>query len=378
MTLSKRAKWIVLLLGLGLLAVVFGLKLFFGYEMGVAMAHRPPYSVTVNAAPAGTARWRRRLHAVANIEAVQGVELSPQVSGWVTRIYFRSGRYVHAGQPLVQLDPSNEEAVLAHDRAAEVLDRLNFTRARKLYRIKATSLASLQAAQASYEAARAQVANDLATLAKLRVSAPFSGWTGVREVNLGQYLGPTSIITTLQSWNPLRVIFTLPQQDLPLLHPGETLTVRVNAFPHRSFLARLTALSSRVNPSTRNVTVDALLPNPGNLLRPGMFGTVRLPVGKPQTWTVVPTSAITYSTFGDYVYLIVTKTTPKGPLKIALAHPIVTGPTRGNRTAVRQGLKPGDMVVTAGQVKLHNGVPVTVVPPTSGRGTTPPLSSPPS
>lgn len=377
MTLRKRTKWIVLLLGLGLLAVVFGLKAFFGYEMARAMAHRPPYSVTVHAAPATTVQWRRRLHAVASIEAVQGVELSPQVSGWVTRIYFHSGHYVRSGQPLVQLDPSNEQAILAHDQAAEVLGRLNLARARKLYRIKATSLAGLQAARAAYDAARAQVANDRATLAKLRVSAPFAGWTGVREVNLGQYLGPTSTITTLQSWNPLRLLFTLPQQDLPLLHPGEPVSVRVNAFPHRTFLARIVALSSRVNPATRNVTIDAVLPNPANLLRPGMFATVRLAVGQTRSWTAVPTSAVTYSTFGDYVYLVVTKKTAAGLLRLAVAHPIVTGPTRDGLTGVRRGLKPGETVVTAGQVKLHSGIPVTLAS-TPPKGAAATVSVPPT
>ena len=370
----KRVKWIVLLLGLGILAVVFGLKMFMGYEFAQAMAHRPPYSVTVKAARVTTVRWRLRLHAVANIEAAQGVELSPQISGWVTRIYFHSGLYVRAGQPLVQLDPSNEEAILAHDRAAEILDRLDLARTHKLYRIKAVSLATLQSAQASYLAARAQVANDRATLAKLRVSAPFSGWTGVREVDLGQYLSPASIITTLQSWNPLRILFTLPQQDLPLVRAGAPVDVHVNAFPHRTFTARIVALSSRVNPNTRNITVDATFTNPQNLLRPGMFATVRLSVGQPRTWTAVPTSALTYSTFGDYVYLVVPHKTPLGLLHLAVAHPITTGPSRDGLTAVRRGLEPGETVVTAGQVKLHNGVPVTIVsslkhaPPPSPRG----------
>jgi membrane fusion protein (multidrug efflux system) len=374
MTLRKRAKWIVLLSGLGLLVLVFALKMFFGYEMAQALAHRPPYSVSVNAGRVLTVHWRRRFHAVANIEAIHGVELSPQVTGWVTRIYFHSGQHVHAGQPLVQLDPSNEEAILAHDRAAEVLDRLNLARARRLYRIKATSLANLQAAQASYEAARAQVANDRATLDKLRVSAPFSGWVGIREVNLGEYLGPSSTITTLQAWNPLRLIFTLPQQDFPLLHPGESVRVHVNAFPRRTFLGRIVALSSRINPTTRNITVDALLPNPAHVLRPGMFATVRMSVGQPRTWTAVPTSAVTYSTFGDYVYLIVAKKIPQGILHIAVAHPIVTGPSRNGLTAVRHGLEPGETIVTAGQIKLHSGVPVTVVPPDKSTGATKPAS----
>lgn len=362
MTLSKRTKWIVLLVGLGLLLIVYAIKMFFGYEMAQALAHRPAFSVTVRATPATTVLWRSHLHAVANIEAEQGVELTPQVSGWVTRVYFRSGRYVRAGQPLVQLDPSNEEAVLAHDRAIETVDHLTLVRTRKLYRIKATSLASLQSATANYRAARAQVANDLATLAKLRVSAPFSGWLGIREVSQGQYLGPATVITTLQSWNPLRVIFTFPQQDLPYLKTGEPVFVKVNAFPKEVFEGRVTALSSRVDPATRNITVEAVLPNPRDALRPGMYANVSLPVGRPRRWVVVPTSAITYSTFGDYVYLVIRKKIGDKVLRLAVAHPVRTGPTRDGLTAVRSGLKPGQLVVTEGQVKLHSGLPVTVLP----------------
>lgn len=360
---SRRGlKWIVLIAGLGVLVIIFGIKMFMGYEEAQALAHRAAFSVTVHAAPVTIVHWRRHLHAIANLEANQGVELTPQVSGWVTRIYFHSGDHVRTGQPIVQLDPSNEEAVLAHDRAIEVVDHLDLVRARKLYRIRATSLASLQAAQSAYEAARAQVADDLATLDKLRVSAPFTGWLGVRQVSLGQYLGPTTVIATLQSWNPLRVIFTLPQQDLPYLKTGETVDVRVNAYPQRIFSGRIVALSSRVDPSTRNITVEGSLNNSEHILRPGMYATIVLPVGKSQRWLAVPTSAITYSTFGDYVYLVIKKQVGKTTLQLAIAHPVIVGPQRNGLTAIRQGLQPGELVVTAGQVKLHSGFPVTIVP----------------
>jgi len=342
-----------------LLACLFGVKAWLGHRTHAASAHHGAPSVSVSTSPVTAATWQEEIHAVANLVAVDGVELTPQLSGQVTGIYFQSGEYVRKGQRLIQIDDSNQRAQLESDEAAARLAQINYRRAEGLLKANATSQGTLDSAQSAYASANAAVANDKATLAKLALSAPFSGWIGVREVSLGQYLTPGTPIATLNVWDPLRAEFTVPQDEFALVHKGQEVQFTVNAYPGKQFLARVAALSSRVDPGTRNVTVEAIIPNPGNLLRPGMFGEALLLAGKPRSVLVVPSVALTYNTFGDYVY-VVQSSAGKSEAPIAVATPVRAGATRGGVTEIISGLKAGETVVTAGQVKLHSGMPVTI------------------
>ena len=343
------------------LGCLFGAKAWLGHRASAALAHRGAFSVSVSAARVTSATWQQQIHAVASLVAVAGIELTPQLSGQVTGIYFHSGEHVRKGQRLIQLDDSNQRAELRSDEASARLAKINFQRAQGLLKANATSQGSLDSAVAAYASAKAAVANDRATLAKLALSAPFSGWMGVREVSLGQYLTPGAAVAALNVWDPLRAEFSVPQSEFALLHEGEEVRITVDAYPRRQFPARVAALSSQVDPSTRNITVDADVPNPGNLLRPGMFGEALLLAGKPRRVLVVPSVAIAYNTFGDYVYVIERKAGKGGArTAIAVATPVRAGATRGGLTEILSGLKTGEEVVTAGQVKLHNGMPVTV------------------
>jgi membrane fusion protein (multidrug efflux system) len=279
----------------------------------------------------------------------------------VTGIYFHSGEYVHQGQRLIQIDNSNQLAQLKSDQASAELARINYQRTEGLFKLNATSQASLDSARAAYASAKAAVASDQATLAKLALSAPFSGWIGVRQVSLGQYLTPGTPVAELNAWDPLRAEFTVPQDQIALLHTGQQVLISVNSYPNQQFPARVVALGSQVNPSTRNLDVDATVPNPRHLLRPGMFGEALLLAGKPRSVLVVPAVAITYSTFGEYVYKIEHKSENSGKqLQIAVATTVRTGETRDGMTEIMSGLQKGDTVVTAGQVKLRSGMPVEI------------------
>ncbi|MGH8295044.1 MAG: efflux RND transporter periplasmic adaptor subunit [Steroidobacteraceae bacterium] len=344
-----------------LLACLFGAKAWLGHRASAAMARHGAPSVSVSTARVTTATWQQQIHAVANLVAEAGVELTPQLSGEVTGLYFQSGEYVHKGQRLIQIDDSTQLAELKGDEASAKLAQINYRRAEGLLKANATSQGSLDSAKAAYASATAAVAKDGATLAKLSLSAPFSGWLGVREVSLGQYLTPGTPVAALNVWDPLRAEFTVPQDEFALLRKGQEVRITVDAYPGKTFPARVIALGSQVDPSTRNVTVEATVPNPGNLLRPGMFGETLLLAGTPHSVLVVPSVAITYNTFGDYVY-VVDRRAGKGaaPRAIAVATPVRAGATRGSVTEILLGLKAGEMVVSAGQVKLRSGTPVTV------------------
>ncbi|MHB8428856.1 MAG: efflux RND transporter periplasmic adaptor subunit [Acidiferrobacterales bacterium] len=342
------------------LGVIFGLKFWKAHRASVAMAHRGPFVVSVSATPAVKMPWQPRIDAVASLIAVEGVHLTAQLPGQVTGIYFRSGQPVRKGQRLIQIDDSNQRAQLASDRATETLDRLNFQRSSSLFRLRATSRVSLDTARAAYEMARAAVANDLATLAKLSVSAPFSGRIGIRQVSVGQYMVPGTEIAALNTWNPLRAEFTVPQSQIDLVHPGDQVSVTINEFPGRHFTGRLSAMDSEVDSSTRNVTVEATIPNPQSVLRPGMFGEARVMVGAAKPVVAVPTVAISYSSFGDFVYVVQTRKSGGHTMRVAISTPVHPGDTRGGMTQILSGLQPGQLVVTAGQMKLRSGVPVAV------------------
>lgn len=343
------------------LLVLFGVKAWLDYRAHTAHTHGGGFSVSVETAQAVTVNWQQQIHAVANLVAVRGVELTPQLAGQVTGIYFHSGEYVRKGQRLIQIDNSNQLAKLKSDQASAELSSINYKRTEGLFKLNAASQASLDSARAAFASAKAAVAGDQATLAKLALSAPFSGWMGVRQVSLGQYLTPGTPVAELNAWDPLRAEFTVPQDQIALMHPGQKLQISVNSYPDQQFPARVVALGSQVDPSTRNLDVDATVPNPHHLLRPGMFGEALLLVGKPRSVLVVPSVSITYNTFGEYVYRVEHKPGKNGKqLLIAIATTVRTGETRNGMTEIISGLHAGDTVVTAGQVKLRSGMPVDI------------------
>lgn len=346
----------------GAIAVALGLGALFGYKgmqdrrAHAAQTHGGGFAVSVSAAPVRGVPWQREIHAVASLVALQGVHLTTQLPGQVTAIYFHSGQHVRRGERLVQLDDSNQLAQLASDRAAVELAKADYERAQRLFGTHAASEAQVQTARATHERAKAAVAGDRATLAKLAVSAPFTGWIGVREVSLGEYLSPGTGIAALNVWDPLRVQFTVPQSQIALLQVGQEVHVAVDAYPGQDFVAHVTALGSEVDPASRNITVEAGLPNPKRLLRPGMFAQARLLVGAPHEALAVPAEAISYNTYGDFVYRVETR---KGE-QVAVATTVRTGESRGGLTEILAGLEAGEEVVTAGQLKLHDGAPVRV------------------
>ena len=349
---------------LSTVAVVLGLGALFGYKglqerrAHAAQSHHGAVAVSVSAGPVRSVAWQRRISAVASLVALQGVHLTPQLPGQVTALYFHSGQYVKKGDRLLQLDDTNQLAQLASDQAAVELAQAKYARAQRLFRIHAASEADVQTAHANVQTATAAVAGDRATLAKLAVRAPFAGWLGVREISLGQYLAIGTGIVTLTVWDPVRVQFTVPQSEIGLIETGQTVRLTVDAFPGESFEAKVTALGSEVDASSRNVTVEAVLPNPQHKLRPGMFAQAQILVGAPQQVLAIPTEAVTYNTYGDFVYRIETR----DGRQVALATPVRTGESRDALTQVRSGLKAGEQVVTAGQLKLHDGAPVKIEP----------------
>ncbi|MBU2808189.1 efflux RND transporter periplasmic adaptor subunit [Acidithiobacillus ferrooxidans F221] len=361
----KKAFVIVILVLLILFGGIFGFKLYGNYMMHQALAHMPVPVVSVSASKVVEREWHPEVTAVGSFAAIQGVEVTPQLGGAITGIYFHSGEYVKAGTPLIQIDNSNQLAQLASDEAQRRLAQINLRRTQTLIATKAASQSQLDSAVASYQSAVAAVRNDHATLAKLAIRAPFSGYLGVRQVDLGQYIIPGTAMVDLQSWDPLFVNFTVPQSDFARIHVGTPVQVEVDSYPGQTFSGKITAMGAAINTATRQIDVQATVPNPKTILRPGMFGNVTVIEKRLEKVLTVPASAITYNTFGDFVYVVEKKTIHGKESQIALQRIVKTGIQRGSEVQILSGLRAGELVVTGGQIKLHEGSPVEI--PASGK-----------
>ena len=219
-------------------------------------------------------------------------------------------------------------------------------------------------ADSNLKQAESNVANTEADIAKKAIRAPFAGHAGIRNVNLGQYLAVGTVLVTLQALDHMYASFNLPEQALPSLARGQKVEVTVDAYPNNKFEGELNAIDSKVDPTSHTVRVQGLIANPQHFLRAGMFANVTVSAGKPTALVTVPKSAVTYSLYGDSLFIVA----PDKTKKDAKGNPVLTvnevfvklGGERGTRVAVLEGVKAGDMVVTSGMQKLHSGTEVQI------------------
>jgi membrane fusion protein (multidrug efflux system) len=224
------------------------------------------------------------------------------------------------------------------------------------------SQANLDTDEANLKNANAQVAQQQAILDKKTLRAPFAGHLGIRAVDIGQYLSAGTAIVTLQALDPIYMDFFVPQQSIAQVRLGQTVAVKVDAYKDQTFPGEVSAINSKVDPSSRNVQVRATLKNADHRLLPGMYATVEINTGAPQNYITLPQTVITYNPYGDTVYIVDSKGADANgkPQLIARQSFVTVGPTRGDQVAVLKGVSEGDMIVTAGQIKLHNGSTVLI------------------
>lgn len=326
----------------------------------LASLSAPPQ--TVSTTVAGYQEWQPRFEAVGNVEAMSGAEMAPEVPGIVDSITFRSGDEVAAGTVLVQLRSDDDQAKLQSLQANSALAKANYDRDVALVRTQATSQANLDAQSANLKSYDAQVVEQQAILDKKTIRAPFAGRLGIRQVDLGDYLNAGTVIVTLQALDPIYVDFMLPQQAIAQLKVGQSVTVTVDTYPGMTFPGEILALDARIDTNNRNIKVRATLKNPDRLLLPGMYATVEITVGSKQRLITLPQTAITYSPSGDTVYIVDDQAkNAQGQAETVVRQTFVkTGLTRGDQVAILSGVAEGQVVVTAGQIKLRNGSPIVV------------------
>lgn len=343
---------IILILTALLFGGLFGWKF---HQIGLAMSQNqlpPPPVVAVTEVQA--VEWRPVLTAVGSLTAVAGIDVSSELAGKVKTLHFDSGQFVTLGQPLLDLDTSTDEAELKRLHAEQLLAEVRFGRSEQLIVKHYVSQSEYDLHRAELFQAKADVEAKRTLIAKKRVSAPFTGRLGIRKVNVGQYLAAGAPIVTLQKLDPIYVDFTLPEGKLRELTLGQTLALTVQAYPGRAFAGKISALSPGVDAGTRALNIRATLANTKEELRPGMFADVTIQSDTERRVLTLPDTAISYNPYGDSVFAV---EQDKDGAKVVLKQ-IVTGESRAGRVEIAQGLKAGDKVVSAGQIKLRNGMPV--------------------
>lgn len=307
----------------------------------------------VRAGEAVTDTVVEEIRATGEIEAIQSIELQPEVSGRLVRILAREGTEVRRGTPLFKVDDAELQAEVDRLEAERDLAEQALARTRELIERNASSAADLEEAEATARSTRAQLDLQRTRLERTVVRAPFAGIVGERLVSLGDYVTPATILTTLQTVDPQRASFKVPERYSQELAEGQTVSFSVAAISDREFTGTVDFVDPRVQLPGRTITVKAVVDNPDRLLRPGMFVEARLATHVRPNAVVVPEEAILPLGGTNYVWTITPESTAKR-VEVEL------GVRRPGYVEVRSGLSAGDRVVTGGHALLYPDAPVTV------------------
>lgn len=359
-------------------AIVVGLVLggisYFNFILkpqmiGEFMRKMVPPPATITTEPAKSEDWVDRLHSIGTLIAIQGIDVAPEVGGIVSNYYFDSGQDVQKGAKLIQLNTSVEEADLMSNKAQLAEANAEYARQSTLVKKGSVSQSVLDQTVAKRDSAAAAVQRVEAIIAQKNIAAPFAGRLGLRRMEKGQYVSPGQSLVWLQALDPIWIDFPMPEGELGKFKVGSPIELSVDAYPGVTFKGEIEALDARVNQESRTLMVRGRLPNADHRLLPGMFANASVLEGEPKALVTVPRTALTYSLYGDSVWVV--KEAPPKPAETGAAAAaerslvverrfVRVGPVQGDRVAIVEGVKQGEEVVTSGQLKLHPDSPVKV------------------
>ncbi len=345
---------VILILGL-LFAGMFAIKSCQSRQMAAMNAMTPP-PTTVAVATATETEWQPFLEATGTLVATQGVFVSAEVAGKVREIHVESGEPVEANALLLQLDDSIEQAEVQGLIAEAGLGKLEFERAAQLLNNKLGSQADYDRTRANLQKTQADLAAKRALLEKKAIRAPFPGILGIRQVDVGAYLEPGDQIVSLQQLDPIYADFSLPERYQSSITPGQQVSIQAKAWPGELFEGVISAIDPRIDSNTRSVRIRATLANRKLLLRPGMFAEVHLLLPVRSNVVTVPQTAIMYNPYGNAVYVV----QPGDAGLVVDYRQVQTGTVRDGQIEISSGLQAGERVVSAGQLKLRNGMAISI------------------
>jgi membrane fusion protein, multidrug efflux system len=343
-----------------LFALIFAFKVI-TIMMAISSMQAHPNITTISTMEAKYQPWQPKLKATASLIAVKGVDVTSEIAGIVNIIHTKPGADVKQDDLIVELRADSEIAQLHSLQALAELSKTNYGRNKAQFTIRAISKATLDASAADLKSKDAQVVEQAAIVNKKFIRAPFSGRLGVIPINPGQYLKPGDNIVTLQALDPIYVDFFVPQQNMVQLHVGQPVKLSTDTYPKKIFTGNITTINPKVDPNTRNIQIEATITNPNLQLLPGMFGSVEVDTGAPEYYLTLPQTAISYNSYGDIAFIVKSSTNKKGKTIFTVKQTFITvGPTRGDQVAILSGIKAGDLIVVAGQLKLKNNDEVVI------------------
>jgi membrane fusion protein (multidrug efflux system) len=357
--MKKRILFVVV----ALVVIIASLGFFKYHQIQAAMKgggwSPPPEAVTT--VVAAETQWEGTMHAIGSAQAVNGVVVSADLPGVVSSIEFESGHAVKKGAVLVRLDTSTERAQLASAVARRDLAKLDFERVQHLREQNANSQADLDRAGAEAKQAEAAVVELQAVINRKTIRAPFAGVTGIRQVNLGQYLAGGDPVVPVQAASPIYVNFSVPQQNASGLSAGDEVRVVKEGTSDAIETGKINAVSSLIDTDTRNIEAQAVFANKTGQLRPGMFCEVAIMMGESAKVVALPVSAVAYAPYGNSVFIVEDIEGPdKKKYKGVRQQFVKLGDARGDQVAVLSGVTAGQEVVTSGVFKLRSGAAVQV------------------
>ena len=319
----------------------------------------PPEAVTTTKVT--KADWRESFDTVGSFVSMQGSTLSAKESGNVVAVHFESGAKVKAGDVLIEIDHSVEEANLRGATARLELAKQNLERASKLRGQSALALSSLEDSQSKVRQSESEVQSIKAAIERKTIVAPFDGRAGIRTVNVGSFVNAGTPLVPLYALNPIYFNFSVPQQLAPQLAVNTDVSVRVDAFPSRVFAGKVTAINPNIDEVLRTISIQATVQNPQEEILPGMFGSVHLEIGNSISLLVIPSLSVAYAPYGNSAYVVERTRDAEGKESTTARQQIVQlGRSRGDFVSVTKGLTEGDEIVATGSFKLRPGAKIQI------------------
>ena len=310
-------------------------------------------AVPVEAAKVTAAPLSEQVTAIGTLLSDEAVTVSSEIPGRLKEIHFQEGQPVEKGAPLFTLDDSVYRAQLDDAEAKLKLAEQTNKRTSTLFSNKYATAQSADEATSNLAVSTAATELARVQLEKTRIVAPFSGIVGLRHVSVGEYITAGQALVNLEAIDPVKADFRVPEKFLLAIRVGQTIRIKVDAFPDASFEGKVYAIDPKLDVSGRSLLVRALVPNTDQRLRPGLFARVTVLLQLKEDALTVPEQAIVPQGDSQFVYKIV-----DGKAKLTK---VVTGTRREGRVEIVEGLAAGDEVVTAGQLKIRDGSALSVV-----------------
>ena len=329
-----------------------------------AVMNSPRPAETISAEEARTDSWQPQISGIGTLTAFEGIDITPQVGGVVKEINFQSGQSVKKGTLLIKLDIATEEADMRSLTAQLINAETDLARKEALAKKGISPRSELDGLRTTRDTLQASIDRLRAVVAQKFIYAPWDGRVGLKDIALGSFLAPGQKIVWLQKIDPIYADFNVTEADYGRISEGQRIIASFNAYPGMSFEGRIVTTDARMSDTSRSIKVRAEIANADGKLVPGMYADVLVDSGVPVSVVTVPQTAVTFSLYGDNVFVVVParKSDPKAKdEELAIERRFVkAGTIRDGRVAIESGIAPGDKVVTAGHNKIDQGSKVVI------------------